>query len=99
MRRTLMKIQWQKIYKKNQAEARAIAQKIKNMIADQFPIFDKEIKQFRPIRYRDIVILSRAMTSAPDLEEAMKEMDIPFLCNQPARVFFSSRGRYNDFST
>ncbi|MBC1417660.1 helicase-exonuclease AddAB subunit AddA [Listeria fleischmannii] len=72
---------------KNQAEARAIAQKIKNMIADQFPVFDKEIKQFRPIRYRDIVILSRAMTSAPDLEEAMKEMDIPFYATSQQGYF------------
>ncbi len=72
---------------KNQLEARAIARKIKQMIDERFPIFDKEMKQFRPIRYQDIVILSRAMTSAPDIEEAMREQDIPFYASSQRGYF------------
>ncbi|MBC8921440.1 helicase-exonuclease AddAB subunit AddA, partial [Escherichia coli] len=72
---------------KNQVESRAIAMKIKEMIDNKFPIFDKKMKQNRPIQYRDIVILARAMTSAPDMEEAMKVQDIPFDANNNSGYF------------
>ncbi|ECP1912732.1 helicase-exonuclease AddAB subunit AddA [Listeria monocytogenes] len=72
---------------KNQVESRAIAMKIREMIDNKFPIYDKKLKQNRPIQYRDIVILSRAMTSAPDMEEAMKVQDIPFYANNNSGYF------------
>ncbi|WP_088825500.1 helicase-exonuclease AddAB subunit AddA [Listeria goaensis] len=72
---------------KNQLEARAIAQKVKKMIDEKYPVFDKSMKQFRPIRYQDVVILSRAMTSAPDIEEAMREQDIPFYASSQRGYF------------
>ncbi|EAF0291931.1 helicase-exonuclease AddAB subunit AddA [Listeria monocytogenes] len=72
---------------KNQVESRAIAMKIREMIDNKFPIYDKKLKQNRPVQYRDIVILSRAMTSAPDMEEAMKVQDIPFYANNNSGYF------------
>ncbi|WP_275937764.1 3'-5' exonuclease, partial [Listeria monocytogenes] len=72
---------------KNQVESRAIAMKIREMIDNKFPIYDKKLKQNRPIQYRDIIILSRAMTSAPDMEEAMKVQDIPFYANNNSGYF------------
>ncbi|WP_207577872.1 helicase-exonuclease AddAB subunit AddA [Listeria seeligeri] len=72
---------------KNQVEARAIAMKIRDMVDNKFPIYDKKMQQNRPIQYRDIVILSRAMTSAPDIEEAMKILDIPFYANNNSGYF------------
>ncbi|AHI56776.1 helicase-exonuclease AddAB subunit AddA [Listeria ivanovii] len=72
---------------KNQVEARAIALKVREMIDNKFPIYDKKMQQNRPIEYRDIVILARAMTSAPDIEEAMKLQDIPFYANNNSGYF------------
>ncbi|MBC1626400.1 helicase-exonuclease AddAB subunit AddA [Listeria welshimeri] len=72
---------------KNQVEARAIATKIREMIDNKFPIYDKKLQQNRSIQYRDIVILSRAMTSAPDMEEAMKVQDIPFYVSNNSGYF------------
>lgn len=72
---------------KNQVEARAIATKIREMIDNKFPIYDKNLQQNRSIQYRDIVILSRAMTSAPDMEEAMKVQDIPFYASNNTGYF------------
>ncbi|MBF2596842.1 helicase-exonuclease AddAB subunit AddA [Listeria welshimeri] len=72
---------------KNQVEARAIATKIREMIDNKFPIYDKKLQQNRSIQYRDIVILSRAMTSAPDMEEAMKVQDIPFYASNNSGYF------------
>lgn len=72
---------------KNQAEAMLIAGKIKEMVQNKFSVYDKELQQYRPIQYRDIVILSRAMTSATDMEEAMKMQDIPFYANSNTGYF------------
>ncbi|MBC1355436.1 helicase-exonuclease AddAB subunit AddA [Listeria welshimeri] len=72
---------------KNQVEARAIATKIREMIDNKFPIYDKKLQQNRSIQYRDIVILSRSMTSAPDMEEAMKVQDIPFYVSNNSGYF------------
>lgn len=72
---------------KNQAEAMLIARKIKKMITEKFQIYDKKMQQYRPIQYRDIVLLSRAMTSATDIEEAMKAHDIPFYANSNTGYF------------
>ncbi|WP_239256122.1 helicase-exonuclease AddAB subunit AddA [Listeria ilorinensis] len=72
---------------KNQLEAKAIVMKIKEMIASQFPIYDKKLGEFRPVTYRDIVILSRSMSGAPEIEEAMKEQDIPFYVNSRTGYF------------
>ncbi|MBC1937209.1 helicase-exonuclease AddAB subunit AddA [Listeria grandensis] len=73
--------------KKRQVEARYIAKRIATLIADKTPVFDKRLKQYRPIEYRDIVVLSRALTSAPDMEDAMKELDIPFYANNNSGYF------------
>lgn len=72
---------------KKQVEARAIATKIREMIDNKFPIYDKKLQQNRSIQYRDIVILSRSMTSAPDMEEAMKVQDIPFYVSNNSGYF------------
>ncbi|MBC1458963.1 helicase-exonuclease AddAB subunit AddA [Listeria newyorkensis] len=72
---------------KRQAEARYIAKRIAKLIDERTPVFDKGLKQYRPMEYRDIVILSRALTSAPDMEDAMKELDIPFYANNNSGYF------------
>ncbi|MBC6310633.1 helicase-exonuclease AddAB subunit AddA [Listeria sp. FSL L7-1582] len=72
---------------KRQAEARYIAKRIARLIDEKTPVFDKGLKQQRPMEYRDIVILSRALTSAPDMEDAMKELDIPFYANNNSGYF------------
>ncbi|AQY51930.1 ATP-dependent helicase [Listeria weihenstephanensis] len=72
---------------KRQVEARYIARRIDLLIQEKTPIFDKALKQYRAIEYRDIVILSRALTSAPEMEEAMKELDIPFYANNNSGYF------------
>lgn len=43
-----------------QAEARIIAQRINSLIDQGFSVYDSETKAFRPVTYRDVVILMRA---------------------------------------
>ncbi len=73
--------------KKDQLEARAIARRIEELVQTRFQVFDKSSRQFRPVEYRDIVILSRSMTSATDMEEAMRERDIPFYVSSQTGYF------------
>ncbi|WP_035267985.1 helicase-exonuclease AddAB subunit AddA [Desulfitibacter alkalitolerans] len=62
----------------SQGEARAIARKIQGLISQAYPVFDKRLKGYRPLEYRDIVILLRAARgwSNAFLEE-FRQRDIP----------------------
>lgn len=66
-----------------QLEARWMANRIKELIGhndDQQPyqVYDGKLKQYRPITYRDIVILLRSTsTAAPTIQEEFKKQGIP----------------------
>lgn len=61
-----------------QLEARLISDRIKQMIADQYEVYDKDTRQMRAITYRDIVILMRsAQSAAPTILEEFKREGIP----------------------
>lgn len=60
-----------------QLEARWMARQIKKMIQSKHPIYDKQIKQMRPITYRDIVILMRSMSWANVIMEEFKNEGVP----------------------
>ncbi|WP_243291423.1 helicase-exonuclease AddAB subunit AddA [Bacillus sp. FJAT-47783] len=70
-----------------QLEARLMVTKIKEMIQKQFPIFDRKLGRTRPITYRDIVILLRAMPWAPQLIEEFKQQGIPVYANLSTGYF------------
>jgi ATP-dependent helicase/nuclease subunit A len=65
-----------------QLEARMIALRIKELIQEEegrrFKVFDKTIKDYRPLEYRDIVILLRATSRwAPTFLEELTNAGIP----------------------
>lgn len=66
---------------KVQQEARLYAQKIKKWLghdgAEPLQIIDKETKRQRHVKYKDIVILLRSMTSAPTIVDEFKKQGIP----------------------
>ncbi|WP_251554373.1 helicase-exonuclease AddAB subunit AddA [Neobacillus muris] len=61
----------------SQLEARVIAAKIKELIAQGSPVYSTKTKTARPIMYRDFVILLRSMTWAPAIMEEFKQQGIP----------------------
>ncbi|MDQ0162373.1 helicase-exonuclease AddAB subunit AddA [Aeribacillus alveayuensis] len=61
----------------SQLEGRLMAKKIKQLIQQQFPVYDRKLNRTRPITYRDIVILLRAMSWAPQIMEEFKKQGIP----------------------
>lgn len=77
---------------KIQVEARLVASKIKNLFKAKdgktFMVFDKDIKGYRPVKYKDIVILLRATAQWADIftEELSKE-DIPAYADSSSGYF------------
>ncbi len=68
-------------------EARMMAKLIKKAIQEQQLIFDTKTKQYRPIMYRDIVILLRSMPWAPQIMEEFKKQGIPVYGNLSTGYF------------
>lgn len=70
-------------------EAKHIAQKISTLIKSKFPVYDRKIGTYRPIRYRDIAILLRSTKNkASIIEQEISRLDIP--------VFSDSTEQYLD---
>ncbi|WP_059172966.1 helicase-exonuclease AddAB subunit AddA [Bacillus sp. FJAT-27445] len=71
----------------SQLEAKVMAARIKEMIASGEPIYEAKTKTTRPIRYRDIVILLRSMTWAPQIMEEFKQQGLPIYADLSTGYF------------
>lgn len=60
-------------------EAWEIAGRIKAMIAEARPVFDKDSQRWRSLDYRDIAILFQSMSNVSLYEEVFKSQEIPYL--------------------
>ena len=60
-------------------EAREIALTLRAMIEAKRPVHDKATNEIRPMRYGDIAILFRALTSVNLYEEVFRAMELPFI--------------------
>ncbi|ABB14602.1 helicase-exonuclease AddAB subunit AddA [Carboxydothermus hydrogenoformans] len=59
-------------------EARLVAAKILKLKEEGFKVFDRETKEFRPLQYRDIVILSRSLSNSSNIwQEELTRAGIP----------------------
>ncbi|RDI47819.1 helicase-exonuclease AddAB subunit AddA [Falsibacillus pallidus] len=72
---------------KSQLEARWMAAKIKELIDSRKQIYDPKRKAYRPIQYKDIVLLLRSMPWAPVIMEEFKEAGIPIYANLATGYF------------
>ncbi|MDQ0174711.1 helicase-exonuclease AddAB subunit AddA [Bacillus chungangensis] len=71
----------------SQLEARYIANKIKRLIAEKTPIYQPKTNSFRPIQYKDIVILLRSMAWTPQIMEELRHEGIPAYANLSTGYF------------
>ena len=72
---------------KSQLEARIMAGKIKELIAGGAQVYHPKSKSMRPLLYRDVVILLRSMTWAPQIMEEFKQQGIPIYANLSTGYF------------
>lgn len=71
----------------SQLEARLMASKIRDMVDNRRPVFNTKTNTDKPIMYRDIVILLRSMTWAPQIMEEFKQQGIPVYANLSTGYF------------
>ncbi|CAM3787479.1 helicase-exonuclease AddAB subunit AddA [Aeromicrobium ponti] len=71
----------------SQLEARYMAAKIKEIIGDRKEVYNPKTQSGRPAMYRDIVILLRSMTWAPQIMEEFKQQGIPVYANLSSGYF------------
>ncbi|MGG3563515.1 helicase-exonuclease AddAB subunit AddA [Neobacillus rhizosphaerae] len=71
----------------SQLEARVMAAKIKELVQQGSPVYNTKTKTNRPLMYRDIVILLRSMTWAPQIMEEFKQQGIPIYANLSTGYF------------
>ncbi len=71
----------------SQLEARYMAATIKKMIHERQEVYNTKTKSTRPAMYRDIVILLRSMTWAPQIMEEFKQQGIPVYANLSTGYF------------
>lgn len=74
----------------SQLEARVIAEKVKELFETNQEVYDAKQKAYRPIRYKDMVILLRSMTWAPQIMEELKQYNIPTYANLTTGYFEST---------
>jgi ATP-dependent helicase/nuclease subunit A len=72
---------------KSQLEARVMASKIKQLIANETKVYNPKTASYRPAMYRDMVILLRSMTWAPQIMEEFKQQGIPIYANLSTGYF------------
>ena len=71
-------------------EAKFVSKKIKELIDNKVQVYDVKTKQFRDIKYKDIVILLRATKNkAPVFEKELISQDIPVFSDTSAEYLDS----------
>ena len=73
----------------HEKEADIVAQRIKEMIANEHEIFDLKKQTYRSIRYDDIVILARSMTQADIYERTFQKYELPIYATTNSGYFES----------
>ena len=71
----------------SQLEARLTAKQIKELIENRKGVYNPKTKTESPAKYRDIVILLRSMTWAPQFMEEFKQQGIPIYANLSTGYF------------
>jgi ATP-dependent helicase/nuclease subunit A len=72
---------------KSQLEARIMAGKIKELVQEGSQVYNPKTKSMRQLLYRDVVILLRSMTWAPQIIEEFKQRGIPVYANLSTGYF------------
>ena len=65
-----------------QLEARFVANKIKKLKEEEFQIYDRKSGEFRPLKYKDVVILLRNTKNIANvMEEELRNLGLPVFCD------------------
>lgn len=71
----------------SQLEARLMARKVKELVEGRMGVYNPKTGMERPVQYKDMVILLRSMTWAPQFMEEFKQQGIPVYANLSTGYF------------
>ncbi|QVK17226.1 helicase-exonuclease AddAB subunit AddA [Mycoplasmatota bacterium] len=77
------------ILEKREIEARYVAQQIRQLMDNNTLVYDNKMKDLRPVKYKDIVILSRTKSDQDTYHDIFKTYNIPFLTAELSGYFNS----------
>jgi ATP-dependent helicase/nuclease subunit A len=72
---------------KTEGELHLVALKVKELIQQQFEIYDKKMKASRPVSYKDIVLLTPTRKNNLVIMDIFKKFDIPLEVNDAQNYF------------
>ncbi|WP_207940292.1 helicase-exonuclease AddAB, AddA subunit [Enterococcus sp. DIV2402] len=72
---------------KTEGELHLVALKVKELIQQQFEIYDKKMKAKRPVSYKDIVLLTPTRKNNLVIMDIFKKFDIPLEVNDAQNYF------------
>ena len=75
------------ITEKTTGELLMVAARIKELIDQQFEIYDKDKDKMRPLEYRDIVLLTPTRSNNLEIQEIFQEANIPAAINETQNFF------------
>ena len=59
------------------AEAQCVGAMVQRIVGEEWPVFDKRLRQTRPVRYGDIALLARTFTASDVYADVLAASDIP----------------------
>lgn len=72
---------------KAQGQVLMVGKKIQDLIAAQTPIYDRDAKTTRPMRYGDITLLTPTKTNNLIITDELRRLDIPVVVNDAQSYF------------
>ncbi|MDO5695774.1 MAG: UvrD-helicase domain-containing protein [Eubacteriales bacterium] len=78
----------------HEAEATLVANRIRHLVDDGYEIFDRKTGGMRPVRYRDIVILRRSMSTGDVFARVLQDAGIPVFMESKSGFYQSKEIRF-----
>jgi ATP-dependent helicase/nuclease subunit A len=75
------------------AESREVAEVVRRIKRERWPVVDPVTGEVHPARYRDIALLIPTRTVLPDLEDALEQADVPVRVESQSLVFSTGEVR------
>lgn len=60
-------------------EAQELAARVRELVAQEFQVWDKKLDAYRPVQFGDVALLFRVGTSLPIYEQALQRAEIPYI--------------------
>jgi len=75
------------------AEAGCVVALVRKMVADRWPVLDRQTGQTRPARHADVALLFRSSTALQQYEDALRDQGVPYRITGGKRYYLRAEMR------